>query len=161
IIVAHSELGCEALDSFSEWAGDTPYIFLGAEKTCAVRARFNLGHELGHLILHRRVDEKHVRYIPSDHRKMEEQAHRFAGAFLLPAKSFGRDVYAVTLEALRSLKPKWKVAIGALLKRAEHLGFISERQLQRTWIAYSRRGWRSREPLDDEIEEAPPAARRS
>lgn len=156
IIVVHSALGAETLDSFSEWADGVPYIFLGSERGCAVRDRFNVGHELGHLILHRAVEEKHIRYIVTDHRKMEEQANRFAGAFLLPAKSFARDVYAVTLEALRSLKPKWKVAIGAMLKRADNLGFISGHQLERTWIAYSRRGWRLREPLDDEIESEQP-----
>jgi Zn-dependent peptidase ImmA (M78 family)/transcriptional regulator with XRE-family HTH domain len=152
VIVVHSPLGAETLDSFSEWADGVPYIFLGSERGCAVRDRFNVGHELGHLILHRAIEEKHIRFIPSDHRKMEEQANRFAGAFLLPAQSFARDVYAVTLEALRSLKAKWKVAIGAMLKRAETLGFISDYQLQRTWVAYSRRGWRLKEPLDDQIE---------
>jgi hypothetical protein len=104
---------------------------------------------------HREIDEKH-RHIAADHRKMEEQANAFAGAFLLPAQSFARDIYAVTLEALRSLKPKWKVAIGAMLKRAEAPGFISEHQVQRTWIAYSRRGWRLREPLDHELEPEQP-----
>ena len=149
--VVHSPLGAETLDSFSEWADGMPYIFLGAERGCAVRDRFNVAHELGHLILHRDIDDKHLRYIPADHRKMEEQANRFAGAFLLPAKSFARDVYAVTLEALLGLKLRWKVSIGAMLKRAEALEFISHDQLQRTWVAYSRRGWRLQEPLDDRI----------
>ena len=107
------------------------------------------------IILHREIDEKH-RHIAADHRKMEEQANAFAGAFLLPAQSFARDIYAVTLEALRSLKPKWKVAIGAMLKRAEAPGFISEHQVQKTWIAYSRRGWRLREPVDHELEPEQP-----
>jgi Zn-dependent peptidase ImmA (M78 family)/transcriptional regulator with XRE-family HTH domain len=161
VVAVHSPLGAETLDSFSEWADGTPYIFLGSERGCAVRDRLNVGHELGHLLLHRAIDDKHKRFIPSDHRKMEEQANRFAGAFLLPAVSFGRDIYAVTLEALRGLKAKWKVSIGAMLKRAETLGFVSGHQLERTWITYSRRGWRLREPLDDELELEQPSVLRT
>ena len=70
----------------------------------------------------------------------EEQANKFAGAFLLPARAFARDMHAPTLGSFYRLKPKWKVAIGAMIKRAEHLGFLSDSEVKRMWIALARKG---------------------
>lgn len=150
-IVTREELGAETLDSFSAWLFDgRPYVFLNADKDSAARSRFDASHELGHLVLHRHVDSARLRN-PSDYRTMEEQANKFAAAFLLPAESFGHDIYQPTLDALRTLKPKWIVSIGAMLMRVERLGFISSDEARLLWIAYGRRGWRRREPLDAEL----------
>lgn len=149
-IVTRGHLGSETLDSFSEWDDitDTPFVFLGSEKTSAVRGRLNAGHELGHLILHSRMSN----FPDVDHDLRERQASEFAGAFLLPARAFARDMHAPTLDSFLRLKPKWKVAIGAMIKRAENLGFISDRELKRMWITLARKGWRTHEPYDDELE---------
>jgi Zn-dependent peptidase ImmA (M78 family)/DNA-binding XRE family transcriptional regulator len=150
VVVTRGQLGYETLDSFSEWdhVTETPFVFLGSEKTSAVRGRLNAAHELAHLILH-----SHMSYISDgDHGILEQQANEFAGAFLLPARAFARDMHAPTLDAFYRLKPKWKVAIGAMIKRAENLGFLSERETKRLWIALARKGWRTREPYDDSLE---------
>jgi len=52
---------------------------------------------------------------------------------------------------LYSLKPKWKVSIGVMIKRLENLDIISEDEAKRLWINYNRRGWRREEPLDNDI----------
>lgn len=151
-IVTRTSLGAETLDAFSEWNefSDTPYIILGSEKNVAARSRFDLGHEIGHLILHRNIDRTRIAKT-SDFRLIENQAHRFAGAFLLPADAFSNDFSAPTLDALQALKSKWNVSIQMMLHRAQDLSLISTEQAQRLWINRTRRGWRLVEPLDDTL----------
>ncbi|CBE68397.1 MAG: ImmA/IrrE family metallo-endopeptidase [Candidatus Methylomirabilis oxygeniifera] len=153
IVVVRDELGAETLDAFSEFNAEdgTPYIILGSDKAVAVRSRFDAAHELGHLILHRNINKNRLSR-PTDHQLIETQAHRFAGAFLLPGQAFASEFYSANLDALRILKPKWKVSIAMMVKRAEDLEFISSEQAKRLWINYSRRRWRAKEPLDGELE---------
>lgn len=151
-VVTREEFGAEKLDSFSSWKEDArPYVFLNADKHSAVRSRFDAAHEIGHLILHRDLPAARLRN-PADHHLAEVQANRFASAFLLPAESFGHDIDYPALDRLRLLKPKWLVSIGAMLKRSENLGFISDSDARYLWISYGRRGWKRREPLDDDLE---------
>jgi len=151
IVVAKGELATETLDSFSQWpTADSPYIFLNSEKASAVRLRFDAAHELGHLLLHRGIDGKQFRGA-STNRLMENQCHRFALAFLLPAKRFTAELWAPTLNGFYTLKDRWRVSIQAMVKRCEQLGILDEIQLRRTWINLSRRGWRKWEPLDDAL----------
>lgn len=162
-IVARDELGAETLDAFSEFCvGDgVPYVVLGSDKAVAARSRFDAAHELGHIILHRKINKTHLSR-KSDHHLIEEQAHRFAGAFLVPAQAFASEFYSATLDALKILKAKWRVSIAMMIKRAENLNFISPQQVRRLWISYSRRRWRTKEPLDDELEiEQPRVLRRA
>ncbi len=151
-VVTRIELYADSLDAFSRWCSvdRTPYIILGADKQLACRSRFDAAHELGHLVLHRNIEPKHLNSA-SDFRLIEQQAHRFAAAFLVPASTFAKDFYAPTLDSFRVLKSKWLVAIGVFIKRAGDLNFVDERGEQKLWINYNRRGWRRTEPLDDKI----------
>ena len=115
-----------------------------------VRSRFDAAHELGHLVLHKDLDNIYLRSL-AGHRLVEEQANRFASAFLLPAKTFGYDVDYPSLAQLRALKPKWLASIAAMLKRVDDLGFLSETEARHLWMSFGRRGWKRREPLDDEL----------
>jgi Zn-dependent peptidase ImmA (M78 family)/transcriptional regulator with XRE-family HTH domain len=151
-VISQIELGAPTLDAFSAWntKDNTPYIVIGIEKASAVRWRFNVAHELAHIILHRSLDKKRLSST-SDFKAIENQAYRFAGAFLLPAQSFVKDLYAFTLDSLLSLKPKWKVSVGVMVKRIQDLGIISSDDAKRLWINYNRRGWKTSEPLDREL----------
>jgi Zn-dependent peptidase ImmA (M78 family)/DNA-binding XRE family transcriptional regulator len=151
-VVTRIELYADKLDAFSTWRSSdkTPYIILGADKGSAVRSRFDAAHELGHLVLHRNIEPKHLNSA-SDFKLIEQQAHRFAGAFLIPANTFAKDFYAPTLDSFRVLKLKWLVAIGVIIRRARDLNFIDEQLERRLWINYNRRGWRRSEPLDEKI----------
>ncbi len=152
IVVSKVELGEPELDAFSAWDKESnrPYIVTNIDKQSAVRWRFNISHELGHLVMHKDVDRKQLAN-PRNFKIIEQQAHRFAGAFLLPTESFAKDVYVPTLDALCSLKPKWKVSIGAMIKRLQDLNIISDDEARRLWINYNRRGWRREEPLDNDL----------
>lgn len=150
IVVAEDEIGSVKLDGVSWWslASGRPYMLVAQDKNVAVRRRLDAAHEMAHIVLHRHVSPEDLK---RDFRLIEEQAMAFAGAFLLPAETFGDDVYSHSLEALVALKPKWKVSVGAMIKRLAHLGAISEHYERRLWQYYSYRKWRTREPLDDVI----------
>ncbi len=151
-VVARGMMEAEELDAFSEWREhvETPYVFLGADKHNAFRSRYDAAHELGHLVLHRNVDKKHLDNVRT-HKLIERQAYRFAGAFLLPASSFANDFYAANLDAFSALKPKWKASVAMMIYRSADLGFVSKEQTRRLWINRTRRGWKFREPLDDDL----------
>lgn len=162
-VITRCELGAATLDAFSEWnsSDSTPYVVLNSGKESAVRSRHDSAHELGHMILHRHLQQSALNHAPSFD-LMEKQAHRFAGAFLLPARSFADDLYSPSLDGLRALKEKWRVSIAAMIKRASQLNLINEDHERRLWINLARRKWRTREPLDDVVEpEQPRFLRRS
>ena len=163
IIVSRGELEAESLDAYSQRLRDSehPFVFLGSDKASAARSRHDASHELGHLILHQNVDAKSIRNRIL-FKLIEDQAHRFAAAFNLPAKGFSEQLWAPTLDAFLALKPHWKVAIAAMIMRCEQLGIITEQQARRLWINMSRRGWRKHEPLDERLTaEHPRLLRRS
>jgi Zn-dependent peptidase ImmA (M78 family) len=150
IVVAEDEIGSVKLDGVSWWslATDRPYMLVAQDKNVAVRRRLDAAHEMAHIVLHRHVRPEDL---TRDFKLIEEQAMAFAGAFLLPAETFGDDVYSHSLEALVALKSKWKVSVGAMIKRLGHIGAISDHYERRLWQYYSYRKWRTREPLDDII----------
>jgi Zn-dependent peptidase ImmA (M78 family) len=140
------------MDGLSAWsmADNRAYIYVAVDKPSAVRARFNVAHELAHLILHRHVKQAKLS-TPEEFKEIERQAHLFAAAFLLPAETFTAELPSATLNGFLSLKERWKVSVGAMIKRAEALGLVEDEYLLRLWKHYSARGWRKREPLDDRL----------
>ena len=80
----------ETIDAYSLWAeDDIPYIVLGTIRKSAARRNFDLAHELGHLLLHYKVEFNTLN--KQEYRKMEDEAHLFASAFLLPEEEFRND----------------------------------------------------------------------
>ena len=131
------------IDAFSTWIQSTPVIALCAGRMSGDRKRFSAGHELGHLILH---FDKTIR--ADQHREADE----FSAELLLPERAMRRDITSpVTLMSLAALKPKWGVAIQALVYRARQLGIIADRQYRYLFEQISIRGWRTREPENLDI----------
>jgi Zn-dependent peptidase ImmA (M78 family)/DNA-binding XRE family transcriptional regulator len=148
IIVARQELDATTLDSFSRWSSENiPIIVLGIDKRSAVRSRLDAGHELGHLVLHRSIDKLGGTRLAI----IEHQAFRFASAFLLPARSFVNDFSFPSLDVFLNLKLKWKVSIAAMIFRCKELSIIDDYQYSYLFKSYNKRGWKKREPYDDEI----------
>ena len=152
-IVCRSPLEAATLDAFSQWpsAENRPFTVLGSDKSSACRSRHDAAHELGHMILHRFIDKRALSQNDA-FGLIEKQAHRFAGAFLLPADSFSEESRLPTLDSLRSLKARWRVSIGGMISRLFVLGLISEEQQKNLRINLGRRRWRTKEPLDDSLE---------
>lgn len=154
IILNRGKFNSNTIDAFSVWGKNTvPIIVENSEKDCAVRSRFDIAHELGHLILHNKLNEKEF---INNLKLIEKQADYFAGAFMLPANSFTKDFYYPSLDVFASLKEKWKMSIASMIVRSTDLNILNETQTQRMWINYSRKGWRGKEPLDDIIEPEEP-----
>lgn len=61
--------------------------------------------------------------------RIEKEANRFAGAFLLPKESFAQEIISTSFSHFISLKKRWKVSIAAMLYRYEDLGILSDNQL--------------------------------
>lgn len=145
----------KSIDAFSqrqEVNGDEYYfIVLGSDKNSASRRQFDSAHELGHIILHDwSLDLEQVSR--EEFRQLEQEANQFAAAFLLPKESFVSDlIYPNRLDFYVELKKKWKVSISAMVMRAHQLKVISPNQYQYLIRQISKRGWRTKEPLDDII----------
>src|SRR5699024_3355284 len=105
------------IDACSTWDKDNrPFVFLNYDKGSAVRSRFDLAHELGHLLLHSQIKESDFNK-RSIYKRIEQEANYFASSFLLPEESFGNDLQINSLSHYIVLKEKWKVSIAAMIYR--------------------------------------------
>ena len=123
-----------------------PMIIRSESKPAACRLRFDLGHEAGHLIMHRGLQ--------TGDKETEDQANRFASAFLLPRSSF---VHAfprgrfLDWTSIFNLKLRWKVSAAAILRRAYDLRMMSADQYRTGYIHLSKTGQKKLERYDDVI----------
>lgn len=140
-IVHVLNFGTEKIDALVQWVPPAPPILLINESFPGDRLRFTLAHEIGHLVMHDAPREN-----------MEEEADRFASAFLMPERDISADFDHVTLSRLAQLKPYWRVSIAALIRRARDLNKISERQYRSLYEEMGKMGYRTREPLPIPIE---------
>ena len=148
IIVSRLVMEGEKVEAFSFWNGPRAFIFLASEKDSAARARFDVAHEIGHLVLHRGLGIEDISD-PKMLKRVEAEANRFAGALLLPRESFPAEVFTTRLDAFVELKSRWKVAIQAMVYRCKDLGIFDEFQITNLYKQISARRWRTKEPLDD------------
>lgn len=140
VVVIRLPLDTADVDAFSLPFLDRPVVVLCSDKNDRARSRFDAAHELGHLVLH----GQQVWGMP----EVEQQAHWFAAAFLMPAADIftelpDRGDWAVLFD----LKRKWQVSMAALLMRARALGRMSEPNYLTAIKAASARGWRRTEPV--------------
>lgn len=154
IVVSRADLLADKLDALSDFAS-YPYVFLSTRKSSAVRSRFDAAHELGHILMHRKVTERDLN-TPAKFSLIEDQANKFASAFLLPEGAFVRELWTPTLEALREQKEHWGASIACMLVRCFNLGLLNENQYRRLNVQISKKDWRKREPLDDVLEPEKP-----
>lgn len=139
-IVIEEDFGVLGVDGLSQWIDDVPIILLNISLPTD-RKRWTLAHEVGHLCLHSRdVLEE-----------MESQADTFASEFLMPADVIRPQLRNVTLARLLDVKREWQVSIQALIERAWSLNLITPSHRRTLYKSLSARGWRSREPLSDEL----------
>lgn len=134
------------VNAYSLWRKETPYVFLNTMKS-AESSRFDAAHELGHLVLHQdgRVSG----------REAEDQANRFASAFLMPrADILGVLPNVYYLEQIIKAKARWKVSVAALNYRIHKIGVISDWKYRDFCIELSKRGYNKDEPFGIEREKS-------
>lgn len=129
---------CREIDACSFWSDDVPYILLNTEMS-SERIRFDMAHELAHLVLHKHAG-------PSG-RDAEKEANNFASSFLMPEDSIDnhRPRYW-SIPILMQKKKIWNVSISALAYRAHTLKMLSEWQFKSINIELTRRGYKKEEP---------------
>ena len=123
-----------------------PIIVRSDAKASLCRQRFDLGHECGHLVMHRGVE--------TGDRETEDQAHRFSSALLLPRGPFLNEYprgRSLNWPELFKMKQRWKVAVRAIIRRALDLGVIDHAQYRSANIQIVKTGQAKQERLDDQM----------
>jgi Zn-dependent peptidase ImmA (M78 family)/DNA-binding XRE family transcriptional regulator len=104
--------------------------------TYSERKRFNLAHELGHMVM-----------APGEDVDAEKAAHRFASAFLMPADAIRAEVgvnrSSISIAELAALKARFGASIQAIAYRCKDLGIISQPAFSQLYKIFTSRGWRS------------------
>jgi len=115
------------------------------------RQRFNLAHELGHLVLD---------FADAGAVNEEKACHRFAGAFLAPGSAvrdtIGRmERRSITVDELHVMKHRFGLSMQALIFRLRDLGLISGAHANRAHRGFRSQGWHQEEPGDPVPPERP------
>ena len=127
----------DTIDAFCAWAGRTPTVALSADVP-GDRRRWNVAHELGHLVLH----EPH-----QQGKDIEAQADAFAAELLTPLDALRMQMPAhPTLRTLTMLKSQWGVSVKSLVRRAKELGVVDDARATGLYRQISARGWNKAEP---------------
>lgn len=142
-IVILARFGTNLLDGISFRLEGLPPLFFMNKDVPGDRFRFSLAHELGHMVLHS---------IPGNEDELEDEAHRFAAALLMPAAEIKPFLIRPTLSGLARVKAHWKVSIKSLIKRAFDLKLITPWQYKSLNIQY-RKAFNDTEPLPIEMEQ--------
>lgn len=124
-----------------------PIIVCNDAKESPCRQRFDIGHELGHFVLHSGQ--------ATGDRVTESQANRFSSALLIPrammAKLFPRPRGSrLDWVGIREFKLIWKVSKAAILYRARQLELISDSQYK-TGVISLRRGGEATSEREDHL----------
>lgn len=123
-----------------------PIVVRSDAKASLCRQRFDLAHECGHLVMHRGIE--------TGDKTTEDQAHRFASAFLLPRAAFVREFprgRSMNWAELFKMKLRWKVAVRAIVRRAFDLGMIDAAQYRTANIQIVKTGQAKAERYDDQL----------
>jgi Zn-dependent peptidase ImmA (M78 family)/transcriptional regulator with XRE-family HTH domain len=129
-----------------------PLIIRTSEKEKPTRLRFDIAHEIAHLVMHHGPTPIQA---GADARR-EAEADRFASAFLLPRKPFERGFprcRRLDWQCIFALKRQWNVSAQAILRRAYDLALIDAAQYRTGCVYISKQGYRRSEPFEpDQIE---------
>ena len=146
-IIVHTGFNTGEMDGvYYPFPDIPPTIFLDREQP-GDRLRFTLAHELGHIVMHQD---------PVEPERAEEETNSFAGEFMMPEDDIYLQLRGLDLHKLARLKQEWKMAMGALLVRAERIGAISHRKYRGLWRKMGKAGYRKREPAELDIPKEEP-----
>lgn len=142
VIVVFSPIQAATVDAYSFEAKTRPIVVLNPVKRDYYRQRFDVAHELGHLVMHCDAE-------PGS-RTVEDQANRFAAELLMPETGIEHQLpTAMNGSAwvrLAQLKEEWGVSLQALLFRARRLGRLGDVSYRNAMMTLTSRGWRLNEP---------------
>jgi Zn-dependent peptidase ImmA (M78 family)/transcriptional regulator with XRE-family HTH domain len=128
---------------------ERPIIVINSTKN-SPRLRFDLAHELGHMVMHKGVE--------SGCKDTESQADQFASYFLLPQEvllASYRPSSRVSWQSIKQIKIKWGVSMRAVVFRLRQANLITPSQYRTANITLSKKGSRSEEFDNFVIREKP------
>lgn len=129
----------DAVDAYSIRRDEIPYVFLARSKS-PERTRFDLAHEIGHLVLH--ADEN-----PDLVSEQEREADDFASEFLMPAPTIVEYLpQNPSVHDLLEARSLLRVSAMALAFAAHKAGRMSDWAYRQACIQLSQRGYRTGEP---------------
>lgn len=142
-VVWECDIDDDEFDGLSGVANDRFPVMVTASQIPDDRKRFNLAHEIGHLVMD---------CTSLGDKAQESLTHRFAGAFIVPASvaraELGDKRKHLSLAELAELKRKHGMSMQAWLRRAWDLDIISNNRYQELCIQFSKMGWRKKEPVE-------------
>lgn len=138
-------LDIDGLDKFDGLtmftANQAPVIWIN-RNTPNDRNRFNLAHELGHLVMHLRSED-----LEKTEDQKEIEANQFAGEFLMPESQCKEDFFNLKYRDLAMKKLYWKVSKAAIIYRARELKCISDETARYLFVTLGRFGERKNESV--------------
>ena len=144
-IVTHFDGISDRVDALS-MDRPRPIIVRSDSKQSLCRLRFDLAHECGHLVMHRGVQ--------TGDRWTEDQANRFASAFLLPRAPFlhmfPRSRF-LSWKLIFHIKVTWRISARAVLRRALDLRVITPDQYKTGNIHLTKTGQTKVERYDADM----------
>ena len=149
----------DAFSSMNRINSRNYFVITTGESRSFYRQQFSMAHEIGHWVLHQHLDPAELD--KEEYRLMEDQANKFASAFLLPRESFGKQLQtqkADDIETYFNFKRIWNVSMAAMIKRAYALKIISIEVQTKLYKQMSYRRWRNPEPFDLETKRTIPVA---
>ena len=127
------------VNAYSLWRNGEPFIFLNTKKS-GEAGRFDVAHELGHLVMHGQHE------VPRG-RDYEHQANSFASALMMPASSIAATrLSAATMPQIIQGKKRWGVSAMALIVRLHDVGRITDWHYRTLCIQAAQKGYRTNEP---------------
>lgn len=145
-IVIEEDFGTQSVDGLSQWIDEIPIILVN-QLAPTDRKRLTIAHEIAHLCLH----SDDVGENP------ESQANFYAAEFLMPGSFIKPQLRGLRIGKLIDLKREWQVSMQALIERAYELGTVTASQRINLYKSMSANGWRTREPVSDELAQEVPA----
>lgn len=144
----------DKVDAFSV-PHQRPFIIRNDAKKSNCRFRFDIAHELGHLVLHDGLTTGDA--------ITESQADRFASAFLMPRVSFAKEFPMVIRgtqfdwNRMIELKLRWKTSLKAIIYRASTLGLITPQKAKSGFMVLNTKGQTKGEWGDERIPDEVPS----
>ncbi|HEY5399537.1 MAG TPA: XRE family transcriptional regulator [Trebonia sp.] len=142
VLIVFSPPQAASVDAYSFDSRLRPVVVLNPVKHDYYRQRFDIAHELGHLVMHSDAE-------PGG-RTVEDHANRFAAELLMPEAEIRDELPTImngaAWQSLARSKERWGTSIQALLYRARRLGTLTEVSYRNAMATLTSRGWRRGEP---------------
>lgn len=130
-----------AVDAFSFWSGALPFVFSARRRT-PEGVRFDLAHELGHLVMHSAKSKTFMMGTEE-----EREADRFASEFLIPESGVLDYLPShTTVDDVLSVKMYFQVSAMALARKGWSAGRLTDWSYRQICAELTRRGYRTAEP---------------